>query len=143
MVLNERNETLNTSFHWASGRMYMPYSMRRSPEEWMKLVLECRKSGMSDRQWCIANDISYYTFASAIKNLIRMNYEIPKSKDFDIHDLALPKQDVVKVDIVNDIQPPMECIPEVASHIDNWNDGADMREFTRGQIREFMRGKRI
>ncbi len=119
MVLNERNETLNTSFHWASGRMYMPYSMRRSPEEWMKLVLECRKSGMSDRQCCIANDISYYTFASAIKNLRRMNYEIPKSKDFDIHDLALPKQDVVKVDIVNDIQPPMECIPEVASHIDN------------------------
>jgi hypothetical protein len=23
------------------------------------------------------------------------------------------------VDIVNDIQPPMECIPEVAPHIDN------------------------
>ena len=97
----------------------MPYSMRRTPEEWMKLVLECRKSGMSDRQWCNTNDISYYTFASAIKTLRRMNYEIPKSRDLDIHDLTIPKQDVVKVDIVNDIQPPAECIPEVAPHIDN------------------------
>ena len=48
-----------------------------------------------------------------------MNYVIPKAKDLDILDLTLPKQDVVKVDIVNDIQPPMECIPELAPHIDN------------------------
>ena len=101
--------------------IYMPYSMRRNPDEWMKLVLECRKSGMSDRQWCSANDISYYTFASAIKTLRRMNYEIPKSRDLDIHDLTLPKQDVVKVDIVSDIQPPKEVInvPEAATHLDN------------------------
>ena len=50
-----------------------------------------------------------------------MNYEIPKSRDLDIHDLAIPKQDVVKVDIVSDIQPPKEVInvPEVATHLDN------------------------
>ena len=51
-----------------------------------------------------------------------MNYEIPKSRDLDIHDLAIPKQDVVKVDIVSDIQPPTkEVIPlhEVAPHLDN------------------------
>ena len=99
----------------------MPYSMRRNPDEWMKLVLECRKSGMSDRQWCNSNGISYYTFASAIKTLRRMNYEVPKSRDLDIHDLTIPKQDVVKVDIVSDIQPPKEIVPvlEVATHLDN------------------------
>ena len=51
-----------------------------------------------------------------------MNYEISKSRDLDIHDLAIPKQDVVKVDIVSDIQPPTkEVIPlhEVAPHLDN------------------------
>ena len=99
--------------------IYMPYSMRRNPDEWMKLVLECRKSGMSDRQWCNSNGISYYTFASAIKTLRRMNYEVPKSRDLDIHDLTIPKQDVVKVDIVPDIQPPQKIIPEAAPHIDN------------------------
>ena len=99
----------------------MPYSMRRNPDEWMKLVLECRKSGMSDRQWCNSNGISYYTFASAIKTLRRMNYEVPKSRDLDIHDLTIPKQDVVKVDIVSDIQPSKEIVPiqEVATHLDN------------------------
>ncbi len=101
--------------------IYMPYSMRRNPDEWMKLVLECRKSGMSDRQWCNSNGISYYTFASAIKTLRRMNYEVPKSRDLDIHDLTIPKQDVVKVDIVSDIQPSKEIVPiqEVATHLDN------------------------
>ena len=97
----------------------MPYPIRRNPDEWMELALECRKSGMSDKQWCSANDIKYYPFSSALKKLRRMNYEIPKAKDLDILDLTLPKQDVVKVDIVNDIQPPMEYIPEVAPHIDN------------------------
>ena len=97
----------------------MPFPIRRNPDEWMELALECRKSGMSDKQWCSANDIKYYTFSSALKKLRRMNYVIPKAKDLDILDLTLPKQDVVKVDIVNDIQPPMEHIPEVAPHIDN------------------------
>ena len=128
MVLNERNETLNTSFHWASERIHMPYSMRRSPEEWMKLVLECRKSGMSDRQWCNTNNISYYTFASAIKNLRRMNYEIPKSKDLDIHDLTLPKQDVVKVDIVSDVQPPIPCGYDIFNIVEVINRGQNVSE---------------
>jgi hypothetical protein len=50
-----------------------------------------------------------------------MNYEIPKSRDLDIHDLTIPKQDVVKVDIVSDIQPSKEIVPiqEVATHLDN------------------------
>ncbi len=33
--------------------------------------------------------------------------------DVDIYDLTLPKQDVIKVDIVPDIQPPQELIPEL------------------------------
>lgn len=33
--------------------------------------------------------------------------------DIDIYDLTLPKQDVIKVDIVPDIQPPQELIPEL------------------------------
>lgn len=35
------------------------------------------------------------------------------------HDLTLPKQEMVKEDIIPDNQPPAEFIPEVAPHIDN------------------------
>ena len=99
----------------------MPYSMRRNPDEWFEVVNECRRSGMSDRQWCNANGINHNTFSSAVKALKRKNYVIPQARELDIHDLTIPKQDVVKVDIVSDIQPPKEIVPvqEVATHLDN------------------------
>lgn len=95
--------------------------MRRNPDEWFEVVNECRKSGMSDRQWCNANGINHNTFSSAVKALKRKNYVIPQAQELDIHDLTIPKQDVVKVDIVSDIQPPKEIVPvqEVATHLDN------------------------
>ena len=101
--------------------IYMPYSMRRNPDEWFEVVNECRRSGMSDRQWCNANGINHNTFSSAVKALKRKNYVIPQARELDIHDLTIPKQDVVKVDIVSDIQPPKEIVPvqEVATHLDN------------------------
>ena len=89
----------------------MPYSMRRNPDEWFEVVNECRRSGMSDRQWCNANGINHNTFSSAVKALKRKNYVIPQARELDIHDLTIPKQDVVKVDIVSDIQPPKEIVP--------------------------------
>lgn len=94
-------------------------SPSRSDEEWYNLIMNCRKSGMSDAQFCRANGIATSTLSCAIKRLRAKSYGIPEHRDDDIHDLTLPKQDVVRVDIVNDIQPPMECIPEVEPHIDN------------------------
>ena len=95
------------------------YHSRRSDEEWYRIIMDCRKSGMSDAQFCHANNIAPSSLWSAIKRLRKKSFAIPQSADADIHDLTASKQDVVKVDIVNDIQPPMECIPEVAPHIDN------------------------
>ena len=92
---------------------------RRTDEDWYRLIMDCRKSGLSDAQFCRANGIPNSSFSSAIKRLRGKSLAIPEVSDVDIHDLTLPKQDVVKVDIVNDIQPPMEYIPEVAPHIDN------------------------
>ena len=94
----------------------------RNLDEWYRLITECRQSGMTDEQWCTLNDIKRYTFYSAIKRLRQKAYAIPKPERFshdDIHDLTCQKQDVVKVDIVPDIQPPKEILSEVASHIDN------------------------
>ena len=91
----------------------------RTKDEWFKLVQECRKSGLSDAQWCALNGISRHSLNTAIKRLRKYSYAIPPRSADDIYDLAIPKQDVVKVDIVPDIQPPQKIIPEAAPHIDN------------------------
>ena len=92
-------------------------------DEWYRLITKCRQSGLTDAQWCMANGIKKYTFYSAIKRLRQKAYAIPKplrSSHDDIYDLTCQKQDVVKVDIVSDIQPPKEQhVPVVAPHIDN------------------------
>ena len=94
-------------------------SPSRFDEEWYNLIMNCRKSGMSDAQFCRANGIATSTLSCAIKRLRAKSYGIPEHRDDDIHDLTTSKQDVVKVDIIPDIQPPRELIPEVVPHIDN------------------------
>ena len=94
-------------------------SPSRSDEEWYNLIMNCRKSGMSDAQFCRANGIATSTLSCAIKRLRAKSYGIPEHRDDDIHDLTTSKQDVVKVDIIPDIQPPRELIHEVAPHLDN------------------------
>ena len=92
---------------------------RRTKEEWYSLIQQCRKSGMTDAKWCLANGISRYTFNNAIKRLRKCSYAIPSRSPRDIYDLASPVQDVVKVDIVPDVRPSEEVIPVETSHIDN------------------------
>jgi hypothetical protein len=91
----------------------------RTKDEWFKLIQECRKSGLSDAQWCALNGINHHSLNTAIKRLRRCSYAIPTPSSDDIHDLTLPNQDVVQVDIIDDIQPPKEYSPSVASHLDN------------------------
>ncbi|MCR4598095.1 MAG: IS66 family insertion sequence element accessory protein TnpB [Acetatifactor sp.] len=92
---------------------------RRTKDEWLDLIRECRKSGMTDAQWCLANGISHHSFNSAIKRLRKCSYAIPSRKSRDIYDLTAPVQDVVKVDIVPDVRVPREVMPEAPMHIDN------------------------
>jgi hypothetical protein len=96
------------------------YASRRTDDEWYRIIMDCRKSGLSDTRWCQLNDIRPTTFFTAVKRLRDSSYSIPERTADDIYDLTLPSQDVVKVDIVRDIQPPQEYTPkEATSHIDN------------------------
>ena len=99
--------------------MSNPRNKPRSDAEWYALIMDCRKSGLSDAQWCKAHDIATSTFSYAIQRLRKKSFGIPEREDVDIHDLTLPKQDVVQVDIVPDVQSPKEMITPVAPHIDN------------------------
>ncbi|MEG2013313.1 MAG: transposase [Anaerovoracaceae bacterium] len=42
---------------------------RVSPEEQYRLIMECRRSGLSDQQWCLNNDIKPGTFYNWVKRL--------------------------------------------------------------------------
>ncbi len=42
-----------------------------------------------------------------------------RKKSIDIHDLTISKQEVVKVDIVNDVVQPKETIPANTMYLDN------------------------
>lgn len=102
----------------------------RSKEEWFALVQECRRSGMTDAQWCLSKGISRHTFNNAIRRLRKCAYAIPSKSSPDIHDLTSSVQDVVKVDVVPDVQPLARNESQAVPHIDN----SHMIEITFGDI---------
>jgi len=44
-------------------------SYRKSDEHWMSLIQTCRASGLTDRQWCIQNNVSPSTFYYHVRKL--------------------------------------------------------------------------
>lgn len=81
----------------------------RTPDEWMTLIAECRKSGMTDKRWCELNGINANSFYNAIKRLRRKACDIPRK--YQSPSLALveipERQEVVKIDIVDEITPSL------------------------------------
>ena len=52
---------------------------RRTDEEWLSLIQECRSSGFSDRAWCEQNGISINTFYNTITRLKKKACMVPKA----------------------------------------------------------------
>ena len=50
----------------------------RTDEEWISLIQECRNSGLTDRQWCIQNQMSFSTFYYHIKDLRKKACSLPE-----------------------------------------------------------------
>ncbi len=49
----------------------------RSLDEWMKLVTECRQSGLTDAAWCNEHGISPSCFYNAVTRLRKKACQIP------------------------------------------------------------------
>ena len=98
-------------------------SPSRSDEEWFQIINECRRSGLSDSQWCKQHDIRESTFFCAVGRLRKKAYAIPdRNKSMDVLSDAIPKQDVVRIDIEPELLPPgrpepMQVVP--ATYLDN------------------------
>lgn len=51
---------------------------RRTDEEWMDLIQECRSSGLSDKSWCEEHHIHTSSFYYQIRRLRKMACKIPE-----------------------------------------------------------------
>ena len=98
-------------------------SPSRSDEEWFQIINECRRSGLSDSQWCKQHDIRESTFFCAVGRLRKKAYAIPvRNQSIDVLSNSIPKQDVVQIDIEPEIlssgrPEPMQVLP--APYLDN------------------------
>ena len=56
-------------------------------EEQYRLIMECRKSGLSDYQWCLNNDINPGTFYNWVKRLRKNGCgDIPKKNQLSTYE---------------------------------------------------------
>lgn len=72
---------------------------RVSKEEQLKLINECRSSGMTDSDWCREHGIAVSTFYYWVKQLRRESAQIPEPA-YGHSEHPRPRQDVVPIDII-------------------------------------------
>jgi lambda repressor-like predicted transcriptional regulator len=65
---------------------------------WLDLIAQCRKSGLTDRQWCLANGVSPSTFYYHIKTLRNKACDIPMI----IQSEQSSHQDVVPISFIDE-----------------------------------------
>lgn len=83
-------------------------SPKRSDQEWMELIQECRTSGLGDKEWCELNEIPVSTFYTKITKLRRKACDIPKANQRTIGQ----SQQVVPLSILDESPIPLaDAIP--------------------------------
>ncbi len=86
----------------------------RKPDQ-IKLIMECRQSGLSDYQWCRKQGINPGTFYNWVSKLRKAGYTIPDSES---RVSALPvKQEVVKLDMTDSPVSPPVMMEQNVSHV--------------------------
>ena len=90
-----------------------PKGVRKS--EQIKLIMECRRSGLSDYQWCRDRGINPGTFYNWVSKLRKAGYTIPDSES---RTSAIPvKQEVVKLEMVESQVSTPAIVEQNASHL--------------------------
>jgi len=77
-------------------------SKRLSNDEQFRLIMECRRSGLPDYQWCQMNDINPATFYNWVSRLRKSGMSIPVTSNQEKKTPA-PLQEVVKVNLISDL----------------------------------------
>ena len=71
-------------------------------QEQIRLINECRKSGMTDADWCRENDITPSTFYNWLSRCRKIAADQVPQPSYGHSEIPRPKQDVVPVSIVRD-----------------------------------------
>jgi hypothetical protein len=90
--------------------------------EQIKLINECRKSGMTDADWCRENGIAVSTFYNWISRCRKAAADQHLAPNYGHTEIPRPKQDVVPIDLVPDLLPDQPVAPPVLqqnTHLDN------------------------
>ena len=79
--------------------------------EQIRLINECRRSGMTDADWCREHDISPSTFYNWISRCRKAGAGQIADPSYGHRESPAPRQDVVAVDIVPDPVPDQSVTP--------------------------------
>ena len=86
---------------------------RRTDEEWLSLIQECRSSGLSDKCWCEEHHIHTSNFYYQIRRLRKKACTIPEP----IHSTFSGRQEVVQLAFGEETPCPSAslAVPEISS----------------------------
>lgn len=70
--------------------------------EQIRIINECRQSGMTDADWCRENDIAVSTFYNWVSRCRKTAADQIPAANYGHLEVPRPKQDVVPIDIVPD-----------------------------------------
>ena len=70
---------------------------KRSDQEWIALIQECRISGLGDKEWCEQHGIPISSFYTKITKLRRKACDVPKAQ----HRIIRQTQQVVPLPIID------------------------------------------
>jgi transposase-like protein len=91
--------------------------------EQIRLINECRRSGMTDADWCRKHDIAPSTFYNWIHRCRKAASDQIPAPSYGHHEDPQPRQDVVAVDIVPDRITEHAGAP-AALHADTYIDNS-------------------
>ena len=78
---------------------------RRSDQEWMELIQECRQSGFTDQAWCSEHEIPLSTFYNRISYFRKKACDIPSPSRGSLQ----PSQQVVSLSVMEDTSVTVPC----------------------------------
>ena len=88
--------------------------------EQIRLINECRQSGMTDADWCRENDIAVSTFYNLVSRCRKTAADQIPAANYGHLEVPRPKQDVVPIDIVPDHIPKQHTASQMQnSCLDN------------------------
>lgn len=83
--------------------------------EQIRLINECRQSGMTDADWCRENDIAVSTFYNWVSRWRKTAADQIPAANYGHLEVPRPKQDVVPIDIVPDHIPEQHTASQMLS----------------------------